>query len=254
MGDPRSGLAAYYDLSPGFPNDIAFYRDRLPSPPGAVLELGCGTGRVSVDLANGSAYFVGIDHSSDMAARCRTRLEAAGLESRARVEVAEITDFFLGRAFDLVVAPFRVLQNLEADDQVRGLFDCIQAHLAPDGRCILNTFCPNRSPAALLELWSTPGESESWSVEDGGDRVVCIDRRAGVRADPLTLYPELVYRRYHGDEFVDESVLRIAMRCYYPDELVARIRSAGFRVTDRWGGYNGEAYGVGSELVVEFGF
>ena len=254
MSDPRAGLAAYYDLEPEFPNDIPFYRSRLPSPPGAVLELGCGTGRVSVDLAKGSSYYVGLDHSPDMSERCRARLEASGLGAeRARVDVRDITDFALDHAFDLVVAPYRVLQNLESDDQVRGLFKCIRAHLSPSGRCILNAFCPNRSRAALLALWSSRGESESWSVSEGEDRVVCIERRAGIRPDPLTLLPELVYRRYRGDEFLDESVLRIAMRCYYPDELLERIRSEGFRVFERWGGYGGEAYGAGPELVVEFG-
>lgn len=52
---------------------------------------------------------------------------------------------------------------------------------------------------------------------------------------------------------LDEATLRIAMRCYYPDELVARIEAAGFQVTGRWGGYAGEVYGEGPELVVAFG-
>ena len=42
------------------------------------------------------------------------------------------------------------------------------------------------------------------------------------------------------------------MRCFYPDEFLTRIEEAGFTVTAKWGGYEGQEYGSGSELVVEF--
>jgi hypothetical protein len=71
-------------------------------------------------------------------------------------------------------------------------------------------------------------------------------------ADKLVLYPELIYRRYQGKKLVDEAVLKIAMRCYYPEEFVQLIVRYGFRVLNRWGGYAGEPYGKGPELVVQF--
>ena len=42
------------------------------------------------------------------------------------------------------------------------------------------------------------------------------------------------------------------MRCYYPDEFEAMVNGHGFRVTGRWGGYSGEEYGKGPELVLQF--
>ena len=47
-------------------------------------------------------------------------------------------------------------------------------------------------------------------------------------------------------------VLPIPMRCFYPDEFLDLIRSAGFTIAGSWGGYTGEPYGEGKELVVEF--
>jgi len=82
--------------------------------------------------------------------------------------------------------------------------------------------------------------------------MTCHDVRRRLVEDPLVLYPELVYRRYAGDELVDETVLPIPMRCFYPDEFLDMIRSAGFAITASWGGYEGEPYGEGKELVVEF--
>ena len=69
----------------------------------------------------------------------------------------------------------------------------------------------------------------------------------------MVFYPELIYRTYRNDELVDETVLKIVMRCYYPDEFENVITDHGFQVIQRWGGYHGEAYGDGPELVIEFG-
>ena len=54
------------------------------------------------------------------------------------------------------------------------------------------------------------------------------------------------------EALVDEVVLKIAMRCYYPEEFMQLIINQGFRVLQQWGGYAGELYGQGSELIVQF--
>jgi hypothetical protein len=177
----------------------------------------------------------------------------AGLEEKIRLEVGDISSFDLEKRFDFIIAPFRVLQNLDSDAEVDGLFRCVEAHLEPAGRCILNTFHPNRDPEAMRTEWVSDQENLAWEVEAADGRVACYDRRARIDAERLVLYPELVYRRFQGDDLVEEAVLRIAMRCYYPDDLTSLIESHGFEIVERWGGYSGEAYGEGNELVVEFG-
>ena len=53
---------------------------------------------------------------------------------------------------------------------------------------------------------------------------------------------------------IDEHVNPICMRYYYPDQFKDLITQNGFKITKCWGGYLGEEYGVGPELVVSFGF
>jgi SAM-dependent methyltransferase len=251
--DLRTDAARYYDLSPNRPGDVAFYLERLPGPSARVLELGCGTGRVSIPLAQRCGYLHGLDLSEAMLDLCRKKIAAAGLgRERIIVEQADITDYDLDATFDLIIAPFRVIQNLETDAQLAGLFQCIRAHLAPEGRCILNVFHPNRPRGELLSTWTSDKENLAWEVEHNGKRKTCHDARRRLVEDPLVLYPELIYRTYEGDQLVDETVLPIPMRCFYPDEFLELIRSAGYTVTGSWGGYAGESYGEGGELVVEF--
>ncbi len=151
----------------------------------------------------------------------------------------------------MVIAPYRVLQNLETDRQLDGLFAGIRRHLSPDGKCILNVFNPNRSRDALKVEWCTTEETLDWEVSVGDRQYTCHDRRPRLDPEKMVLYPELIYRTRERTELIDEVVLPIAMRCYYPDEFEALIRNHGFAVANRWGGYAGERYGEGPELVIE---
>ena len=259
MSDTRSDAAQYYDLGPQMPDDVPFYVDRVPSPDATILELGCGTGRVLVPLTSRCAFIQGVDRSEGMLAICRARLGDSGISpSRARLLLGDITDLSLGRAFDLIIAPFRVMQNLESDAQVDGLFATVQSHLAPDGTCILTAFRPNRGREELIRYWTAEeapvaSETQHWETLVEGDRITCSERRARIDAERMVLYPELVYRRYRGDQMIDKAILKIAMRCYYPDEFMELITAHGFTIVDSWGGYHGERCGEGPELVIQFG-
>ena len=198
-------------------------------------------------------YVEGIDRSEAMLQVCREKLRQAKIpEAKARVAVGDISEFTLGRTFELIIAPYRVLQNLETDSQLTQLFRCIHAHLSPGGSCVLNVFKPKLEREELRRAWSTIQETLYWEVAVEGGRVTCHERRGQIDPDRLILYPELIWRRYRGEALVDETTLKIPMRCYYPDEFAKLITDHGFRIIDRWGGYAGEAYGDGPEQVVRF--
>jgi SAM-dependent methyltransferase len=251
--DIRAEAAQYYDVNPMIPDDIAFYQARLPSPDASVLELGCGTGRVLLPLAAMCGFIHGMDRSQSMLARCLQKLQAAAIPpTQARVELGDITHFALGRAFDLIIAPYRVFQLLETDAQVDGLFRCVRAHLAPGGTCILNVFHPQGGFEGARQEWATATEICRWEVTVDGVRLRCVERRLRLDSERHILYPELVYRHYVRGAWVEDAVLHIPRRCYAPDEFEQAILEHGFQIVQRWGGYAGERYGEGPELVIQF--
>lgn len=251
--DIRTEAAKYYDSNPNRPDDIPFYISLIPSRHATVLELGCGTGRVTLPLVQYCKYIHGIDLSQAMLSICEKKLLKANIPpSRARVELGDITDFNPDQVFDFIIAPFRVLQNLETDVEVDGLFHCIRKYLAPYGTCVLNVFNPNRDPATLRQEWCTDAEKFNWEMPIEGGSIKCYDRRPRMDKEKLILYPELIYRRYEGDVMKEETILKLVMRCYYPDEFEQLIAAHDFNVVNRWGGYQGEAYGEGPELIIQF--
>ena len=254
MTDARTDAARYYDLCPGHPDDLDFYRSRLARPGCRVLEPGCGTGRVLVPLAAAGADVLGVDSSAAMLEVCQRRIADAELATcRARVTPADITRLDLQQEFDLIIAPYRVLQNLASDAEVKGLLEGIERHLAPEGRATLNCFNPMLPKGRLVNEWCTNAETLCWeALTPEGNRVTCHDIRPRLTEAPLVLYPELIYREYSKEELINETVLKVALRCYYPQELVELVEGHGFCVTGRWGGYQGGRYGEVGDLVVEF--
>ncbi|RPI03225.1 MAG: class I SAM-dependent methyltransferase [Ignavibacteriae bacterium] len=251
--DIRIDAARFYDLNPDFPKDVPFYQALIPSPEARILELGCGTGRVTISLFPFCRLIHGIDLSSAMVELCRLKVENANIPAnKVIISEGSITDFSFNQRFDLIIAPFRVLQNLETDSEVEGFFRCIREHLTSEGTCILNVFKPSFSPDVLREQWVVPGERLNWEISTERGRVSCFDRRIRVDKEHLVIYPDLIYRRYQGRTITEEVVLHLAMRCYYPETFEKLIIEHGFEIVNRWGGYNGEKYGEGPELVLRF--
>ena len=240
-------------MNPSMPNDIAFYRERIPSSGASILELGCGTGRVLVPLVKDCAYIHGVDVSAAMVSICREKLANALIPAtRACVQVGDITNLSLDKTFDLITAPCRVFQNLETDAETNGFFETVRKHLAPGGRCVLDVFKPKSDRAAMRQEWAKQEEYGSWERLTDGGRITCCGRSAHMHPEKMILYPELIYRTYHDNRLVEEVVLSIVMRCYYAEEFEQMITGHGFEILQRWGGYSGETYGEGPELLIEF--
>ena len=250
--DTRESAARYYDSAPPPFDDIPFYRTRIPSHDAAVLELGCGTGRVLIPLAESCAFIHGVDVSKAMLDICREKMAQAGISSQeAAVDIADISKVNLNRTFDLIIAPYRVFQNLETDVQVDGFFDSVRRHLAPQGSCILNVFHP-WPIEKIQEVWGSDQEHFSWEMPVEGGKVTCHERRHRFDADLVVLHIETIYREYVGDKLVDRGVMNISMRCYYPESFQKIVTDHGFTIMGSWGGYRGEPYGEGNELVIHF--
>jgi SAM-dependent methyltransferase len=248
--DPRAGSSFYYQLSTPEFSDIDFYLEKVRDwKIKSILELGCGTGRVLKPLSEVCSKIVGVDHSQEYISVC----ERLNLKAPHRVVFGDITNLDLNEKFDLIIAPWRVMQALAEDRQLKGFFRTIKKHLAADGHGILNVFRPLKEREELIKTWVNLHESlsDEQHLADG-TRIIQSDIRPKLQETPLVLFPELIWRRYDESTLIDEVRLPIKMRCFYPNEFIGLLESNGFRMLEKWGGYADEEYGVGSELVVHF--
>jgi ubiquinone/menaquinone biosynthesis C-methylase UbiE len=137
--------ARTYDLRTETPSgEIDFYVARARASGGSVLELGCGTGRVSWPLARAGVPIVGLDLEAAMLqqADAKRHQESRETGSRARFVQGDMSNFSLGEEFALAIIPFRAFLMLPAIEQQRDTLTCIRRHLVPGGRLIIDIFDP----------------------------------------------------------------------------------------------------------------
>jgi ubiquinone/menaquinone biosynthesis C-methylase UbiE len=138
--DPWNAYAPFYDWENARTlgrEDLPFWRRVAKSAEGPVLELGCGTGRLTLPLARAGVPLVGIDLAEAMLARAARRVRARRRRSRAtwptlvRGDVRALP--FRPRAFAMVLAPYGVLQSLLTDRDLSATLQNVARVLAPGG-------------------------------------------------------------------------------------------------------------------------
>ncbi|HUW83614.1 MAG TPA: class I SAM-dependent methyltransferase [Phycisphaerae bacterium] len=137
--------AAIYDCyATGVSGDVAFYVDEAKRSRPPVLELGCGTGRILIPVAEAGVELVGVDRSPSMLAVAKERVAKLSSEVQGRIELlqGDMRDFSLGRRFGLIMIPYRAFLHLLTTDDQRAALGCVREHLSDGGRLIFNVFDP----------------------------------------------------------------------------------------------------------------
>jgi len=148
--DPR--VAEAYDADTPLTDDIPFYVElarEAASAGGRVLELGAGTGRVTIPIARAGVEVVGLERSPAMLAVARRK--SAGIASLSWV-VGDMADFQLEGSFGLVIIPCRSFLLLLTVAEQKSSLAAIHEHLAAGGRLALNFFNPS---IPLMAEWLT---------------------------------------------------------------------------------------------------
>jgi len=135
-----------YDLElRNFSDDLAFYRRHLPAKPCTILELGCGTGRVSRALTADGHALTGIDLSFPM-------LAAAGLAASApapHYACMDMTALAFRTTFAAVIAPYNTLNLLTEPEALRACLSQVHQLLDRDGILLLQLYIPAPDLRAL---------------------------------------------------------------------------------------------------------
>ena len=125
-------------------NDISFWVEEARASGGPVLDLGCGTGRVAIPIAQAGVPIVGLDNSARMLRTARAKARRLELSADLlRFVHGDMRTFGLKRKFNLVIIPFRSFLLLLSVAEQRQALATIKRHLAPDGRLIFSAFVPD---------------------------------------------------------------------------------------------------------------
>lgn len=234
-------LAELYDLVPAYIQraDIDFYRRQCSAISGRILELGCGTGRILLNVAEGGSTITGLDVSGNMLERCRLKLENLPGETRQRVRLvhASMIDFDLDGTFDLAIIPFRAFQHIVNTEDQLSCLNRIAEHLSPGGKLIFDVFHvdPQRinNPDHLIESEDCP----EMELPDGRRMRRC---NRIVAFNPAEQYNdvELIYYLTDIHGTTDRIIQSFAMRYFSRYETEHLLARCGFEVENLYGDFD----------------
>jgi SAM-dependent methyltransferase len=227
-GDDLYRDPALYDLEYADKvDDVVFYARLAARAGGPVLELGCGTGRLTLPMARAGATVTGIDAAEPMlrALRGRLALEDGAVRRRVTTRVGDFTRLSEPPVYALAVLPFNALHHCAHHRDLLALLDGVRRALRPGGRFVLDCYLPD--PALYARDPDARYEERVFVDPVSGERLLSWETG---RYDPLSQVHEVryVYRSEPGDE----RVVALRLRMFYPQELRAILDWAGFRVVD----------------------
>lgn len=136
-------IARLYDpWSRSVVEDVSFYVEAALDSGGPVVELGIGTGRLGVPVAEAGVPVIGVDSSEGMLAVCRERAEAAGVSELLDLRLGDLREPPVTERVPLVICPFRAFLHMESDADRRRALRSAYELLVPGGRFIFDVFEP----------------------------------------------------------------------------------------------------------------
>ncbi|GAB4305613.1 MAG: class I SAM-dependent methyltransferase [Candidatus Bipolaricaulota bacterium] len=246
--------ALYYDYySTGVPGDVAFYVEEARKAGSPVLELGCGTGRILIPVAQAGVEIVGLDRAPSMLAVAREKVAQLPRDVQERISLVEgdMRDFALGRGFTLVMIPYRAfLHLLTVEDQKRALRS-IRDHLVAGGRLVLNVFDPSLEMivAHRTSLGSALKLDSEFTDPATGRRVLVWDTRE-YQTEEQTLRQYFVFEELdEGGNVVAKRFNPLVLRYLFRYEMQHLLELSGFRVEALYGDFARGPFRSGREQV-----
>ena len=220
--------ALYYDKSyRKRAEDVSYYRALAACDGGPVLEYGCGTGRITVPIAQQGVQIVGVDHAPEMLASFRARLRKLPPQVAARIRLVrgDMRSARVDGRFSLVLCTFNTFLHLYDRADVERFLARVRAHLGRGGRFVFDVSLPSASELARDPnrgfrvppmRWPATGELVRYAEYFDYDAARQI------------LYVTMKFEPVDAPERAWTTLL--AHRQYHPKELEALLHYNGFEV------------------------
>jgi SAM-dependent methyltransferase len=215
-------------------DDVRYYAALAETRGGAVLEYGCGNGRITLPIALTGADIVGVDRSAPMLADLRARLrdEPAYVQRRVTLRRGDMRRVRLERRFSLVVCPFNAFLHLYERRDVEQFLGRAREHLSARGELVLDVSIPE--PEELARDPGRPSFAPRFRYPEGP--LVRYSERFDYDRLRQVLFVAMEFLPLDGSE---PWMTPLAHRQFFPQELEALLHYNGFVVTERHGDFSG---------------
>ncbi|MFC1715485.1 class I SAM-dependent DNA methyltransferase [Candidatus Poribacteria bacterium] len=247
-------FAYFYDHFSGkLESDMPFYVEEAKKAGSPVLELGCGTGRVTIPVAESGIDIVGLDLSEDMLSVARQKISRFSTEAQNRIQLVEgdMRYFSLDQKFNLIMIPFRAFLHIVTPEDQRQALTCIREHLTDDGCLVFNIFDP--SLKIITEHEGSLGGSMKRQAEfihpDTGHKILVWDtRKYDITEQTIEMYFILEELDDHG-KMLSKTYIPLFLRYSYRYEMQYLLELCGYKIEALYGDFQRGPFRHGGEQI-----
>jgi len=221
--------------------DLQFYKRWLPKNKNTcILELCCGTGRLTLPIAKDGYDISGVDYTSSMLEQAKIKASKKGLE--VEFIEADIRTLDLPKKYDLIFIPFNSIHHFYTNDDLFKVFNAVKNHLKEGGLFLLDYFTPNIQ--FIVEGEKEQKEIAEYTTKDGREVLI----KEIMRYENKTQINRIEWHYYINGEF--DSIQNLDMRMFFPLELDSYLKWNGFNILHKFGSYEEEVYNDNSEKQI----
>jgi len=221
--------------------DLQFYKRWMPKSKDArILELCCGTGRLTIPIAKGGYDITGVDITPSMLEQAKIKASEAGLDIPF-IE-ADIRTLDLKEKFDLIFIPFNSIHHLYKNEDLFKAFAVVKKHLKEGGIFLLDCYNPNIR--YIVEGEKQQQEIATYTTDDGRE----VSIKQTMRYENKTQINRIEWHYFINGEF--NSVQNLDMRMFFPQELDSYLERNGYNIIHKYGGFEDDVFSDDSDKQV----
>ena len=219
----------FYDIEmTDFDADLEFYLSALGEQKN-ILELGCGSGRLSRALAARGHRLTGLDISLEMLARAQAR------DTATTYVHGDMTRFSLQKRFDVIIIPYNTLNLLTEPGRVKQCLQHSRDHLRKDGLLLLQIFLPENTTLATGDTRTF--QFQIFTTPEGGKIIKETLKSYQKENQRLTLRERYRVRPGQGEGKTEDLAHSLDLLALPHADWVRLIRGVGFTIGKEYGDY-----------------
>jgi ubiquinone/menaquinone biosynthesis C-methylase UbiE len=205
-----------------------------------ILELCCGTGRLTLPIAKDGYNICGVDYSSSMLEQAKVKAYEVGL--KIDFIQADIRTLNLKEEYDLIFIPFNSIHHLYINEDLFEAFKSVKNHLKNGGLFLLDCFNPNIQ--FIVESEKEQKVIAEYTTKDGREVMI----KQTMRYENATQINRIEWHYFINGTF--HSIQNMDMRLFFPKELDSYFEWSGFSIIHKYGSFEEEIFNDNSEKQI----
>lgn len=249
-------IVKYYDETVGTSGryEIEWYLTKAHSFGDPILDIACGTGRMSILLAKEGHDVVAFDRSEGMLTRFHEKLSREPIEIKNRVQIFQqnMDNFSFKEKFNTIICVDSFFHNLSEQEALKCL-KCVSQHLTSQGRFLFNV--PNPNQEFLQKCLESQGKI--WNIRNkyplgNSGKTIIVEDASAADIQAQLIFTKLRFTCFDSDgNIIERTESSWTTRYMYEDQYLTLIEASGLEVELLVGTYQNEPVSPTSQLIFQ---